>query len=408
MYVSARSYLTAGIATLGVGALALTPVAPISHSPVPLPAISTALAVDLAASIDPITPWIDTFQAAADNIGGLFNTWAAQPFPIIQQVIANQLTYLGELPAIGTIIEQVLGNIGAAIQAPFAADPSTLDAFHQLAFATLPQIADIPQALLDFTASPTSGLLIGLIGPFVAPVIALVDSVGSIVDALGNSDFLGALNDLINIPANLANAFLNGGQSIDLTGLLAPLVPAGTAVLNDANLVLGGLLSQGGSLFNALGVDVTVCITPKCTPPLTGLNVAGPGNPAGIFGSLIALTTAVADAITVVPAPTAAVAKAAAATAEVEVAPAEVEAAPAEVEADPVALSAEPDATDATDAVTLAATVEQPAATGDAPTRRGHDGGTRAARSTPSAAATASSGEDTGKASSGKARASRG
>lgn len=409
MHVSARSYLTAGIATIGAGAIALTPVAPISHSPVLSPAISTSLAVNLAASIDPITPWIDTLQTAADNIGGLFNTWAAEPFPIIQQVIANQLTYLGELPAIGTIIEQVLGNIGAAVQAPFSADLNTLDALHTTVFNLLPTLApDLPQGLLDIMASTASGVLIGLAGPVLAPVVALVNSVTSIIDALGNSDFTGALNDLINIPANLVNAFLNGGQTIDITSILAPLLPA-SATLNSAGIVLGGLLSQGASLFNALAVNVTV----KLSPVLPAITLDVPGTGAGVFGSLIAMTKGVASAIEVVPAPTAAVAPAAA-VAEIEAAPVAIDATSAD--AAPVALSAEPEATDDTatpqDAVTLAATVEEPVATtGDAPTRRGHDGGTRAARSAPSATASDSSdssGDDTGKASSGKARASRG
>ncbi len=402
MHVSARSYLTAGIATIGAGAIALTPVAPISHSPVLSPAISTSLAVNLAASIDPITPWVDTLETAGANIVGLFESWAAEPFPIIQQVIANQLTYLGELPAIGTIIEQVLGNIGAAVQAPFSADLNTLDALHQTVFTLLPTLApDLPQGLLDFMASTASGVLIGLVGPVLAPVVALVNSVTSIVDALGNADFTGALNDLINIPANLVNAFLNGGQTIDITSILAPLLPA-SATLNSAGIVLGGLLSQGASLFNALAVNVSVQIGPPVIPPIT-LDVPGTG--AGIFGSLIAMTKGVASAIEVVPAPTAAVAPAAA-VAEVEAAPVAIDATSADSE--PVALSVESDATEVADVVTLEATVEEPVATGDAPTRRSHNAGTRAVRNTPSAAATDSAGDDTGKASSGKGRASRG
>lgn len=381
--------------------MALTPVAPLPQSPALSPAVSTSLAVNLAASIDPITPWIDTFQASADNIGGLFNAWAATPFPILQQVVANQLTYIGELPDIVTIVGQVIGNIGNALEAPFVADTSTLDEPHQLIWSLLPQVApDLQGPLIDFTTSSLSGVLIGLVGPVVAPVLALVNSVGSIIEALGKSDFLGALNDLINIPANLTNAFLNGGPTLDLTGLVSALGVQLPSLIKSIGLTMGGVLSQGGSIFNSL--DVVAQLAP-------GFNVPIPGVPAGTIGSVIGLTNAIADAIKVVP-PTVEVAQAAAseAPAEPESAPVAIEATSAAAPQEAVALSAEPEA-DAVpaDAVTLEATVEEPtAAPGDNATKRGRDGGIRAGRgAAPAAAATT---DNAPKQSSGKGHASRG
>ena len=317
-HISARSYLTAGVAALGAATIAVAPVQPLSHQSAIAPQQVSNLAVGLASSIDPITPWINTIQGAADNLVGLFDAFAERPFPIVSQTIANQLTYLGELPNIGLILNQVIGNVGNAIRAPFVADTSTLDTSvidgalpHSVIWTMLPQFIDIPAALepvLDFTTSYTSGILIGLVGPLVAPVLALVDSASSIVHKLVNADIIGALNDLINIPAAVTNAFLNGGQTLQLTPLLN-LFGVKIPDIERIGITMGGLLSPGGSLFNALDMDLTVTL-----PPIPPLDIAVHGVPTGALGSLIGLTNTVADAIKVTP-PNSAAAKAAAARA---------------------------------------------------------------------------------------------
>ena len=314
MNLSHRSYLTAGVAALSAGAIALAPVQPLPSGPDLSTALRSTLAVDLAAAIDPITPWIDTFQAAADNISGLVNTWGEQPLPVVQQIVANLGTYLSELPAIGTIIEQAVANVGNAARAPFEADLNTLDPAHTLAFQALPTLApDIPQGLSDFLTTSTSGLIIGLLGPVLSPVLALGAGIRTAVEALQTSDWAAAVNALINIPAAMVNAFLNGGPTIDLTSLLAPSVLPNR--LDSATVTLGGLLSQGASIFNAVGLEVSVKVGPVFvpSPPIP----AGP--PAGVFGSLIAMTNAIAGAIVVTaPGPAASPARSASAVAAPE------------------------------------------------------------------------------------------
>ena len=313
MHVSHRSYLTAGLAVLSAGALSLAPVQPLSRASVATPELTKA-AVHLAAAVDPITPWIDTFQTAALNIGGLVDTWALQPLPIIQQTIANWNTYFNELPDLSTIAGQVLGNVVNSIKAPYLADTSTLDNAHLLIYTALPEFVSVPQALLDFTTSPASGVLIGAIGPVLGPVIALSDSIRGIFTSLSNSDFAGALNTLINIPAAMVNAFLNGGPKINISGLLAPLLPAGST-LNSADIALGGLFSQGASLLNAVGVDAQVKVGQVGPVPIL-VPLAATGNPAGLFGAAIAWNNAIARAITVTPpAPAQAASRSAAAVA---------------------------------------------------------------------------------------------
>jgi hypothetical protein len=66
--------------------------------------------------------------------------------------------------------------------------------------------------LLDFTGSPLSGVLIGELGTMLSPVLEFNADLTAIGDALGGGtpDFMTALQDLANMPADIINAFLNG------------------------------------------------------------------------------------------------------------------------------------------------------------------------------------------------------
>lgn len=90
MHVTPRGYLTSGIAVLGAGVIALSPVQPVSDhlAAVPQRAVET-LAVDLAATIDPITPWVDTFKTAGANIKTLVEFYMQKPLPLLQTIVAK-------------------------------------------------------------------------------------------------------------------------------------------------------------------------------------------------------------------------------------------------------------------------------------------------------------------------------
>ena len=113
MYTTLRPYATAGVAMLGASAIAI---APVVVSPV-LPDIRVASpAVHLSAAIDPLTPLLDLFNKSEVNVAGLVAAWLEAPAPVLQQVIANQIGYLGQLPDIGVILEQMGANLVAALQ----------------------------------------------------------------------------------------------------------------------------------------------------------------------------------------------------------------------------------------------------------------------------------------------------
>lgn len=365
MTASARSYLTAGVAAVSVGAIALTPVQPLSTTAKPLPqgAISE-LAVGLAAAVTPVNPIQNSVDVITDSAAGLvalLNNWAsgvyvdgAFPFPpntgtgvfgngnlgwrtggyatdvglpILNQFLSNVLAYLGELPDIGAIAGQVFDNIRDAITAPFvqgvdqpgrlsgaAAILGVLTNFNQnvnaIPYVPVPGIGTFSQRdivallpvlaaetyaalkpVLDFATTPISGLLVGAVGPIVGPVLAVVNSLSTVFALLEESDVGGALTELVNIPANAIGAFLNGGQILDLTGLLTRLDVPLPSTITSVGLQLGGVLSPGGVALDGLATEAS----------LLGASVTVTGLPVGPIGALSTLANYVATSIVVAP-----------------------------------------------------------------------------------------------------------
>ncbi len=287
-----RPYVTTGIALVGASAIAISPVAP------PLPDVKAANpAVQLSAAIDPITPWLEVFNSSEVNVANLVNEWLAAPLPVLQQVIANQIGYLGQLPDVESIAGQILQNLQAAAEAPFAQDTSTLDAGHAFIYEILltglepiiPPLSPDLVPIFELLTTSLSGVLLGSVGPVIGPVLALAATSQALIDNLTGEtpDFEAALNTLINSPAEVADAFLNGGQTLDITPLVSllgsDLLPEGTTV----GLTFGGLLSPGGSIFNALDLSI----------PFGGVNLTLAGQGPGAIGSLIDLSKVIAKAI---------------------------------------------------------------------------------------------------------------
>ncbi|BBZ36706.1 outer membrane porin GjpA [Mycolicibacterium confluentis] len=286
-----RSYATAGVALMGAGAIAITPITP------SLPTVEVSHpAVQLSAAVDPITPLRELFNNTEVNFAGLVNTWLEAPAPILQQIVVNQLTYLSELPDFGLILDQIGTNAKNALNTLVAKDLEALTPGAAALYELIPLVLPMPpelQPLVDFTTNYLSGVLIGLVGPVLAPVVALGASISSIVAELTSEspDLAAAVNTLINIPTKMVDAFLNGGQKVDLTPVLDALgihIDIGGGVTAGIGLTLGGLLSQGGTLLNA--VDMTLLID--------GVPVGGiEGQSVGAIGSLVGLTKAIAKAL---------------------------------------------------------------------------------------------------------------
>lgn len=430
--VGARAYLTAGIAALGAGAVALSPVQPVTGyaAPVQHRIVADPGNLLLASSFDPITPWVDTITNSIDNIGALIGFAFEKPFPILQTVIANIGTYFGELTSgnAGLIPGQIFGNIQKLFTAPFnpgeissfsygpppgtetsfpagtylgntlmpdggpaAATQSLVNALivDKLILNPTPECADAGDCGIWPSLGPLtiplnsygSGALVGLLSPILSPVAALINSATAIVDAIKASDFIGAINELVNIPANLVNGFLNGAL-LNLTPILNLIAEPGSLPIEEVGLRLGGLIAgptpingslvpnapigpptkfSGGTAFDAAYLVVT-----------DPTDYVQPGLPIGPIGSLIGMGQYLSDQLVVTP-PAAPAAQTAAAT-EVEAPAAAGDSAEAAVAAAEESAPADLDAVEAAAAPVTAAPAEAAAQTEadtTAPTRAG-------------------------------------
>jgi hypothetical protein len=297
-----RPFIAAGVAVVGTGAIAISPVA------VPPPDVRAEAAIQLTASTD----WADIFTRAGESATALFDLWREAPAPILQQIIANQLAYLKELPDFAGIASQIQRNFQHALAAPPAVDLTTLDTTHRTFYELLPVIEQLPgipdllhliisptgKQLLAFSTTALSGVLLGLAGPVVGPLLVLESSLESIRGDLGTTtpDVASAMETLAGIPAAMTDAFLNGGQHVDITALVkavGPIIGVGFPDGVKVGIGLGGLLTPGGSAFNALdfAYDNNLFGVLYIHVPLAT------GTPVGPIGSLMELTRTIAKAI---------------------------------------------------------------------------------------------------------------
>jgi hypothetical protein len=271
-----RPYVTAAIALLGAGVVAVTPVT------MPPRDISTFRDVRLMSGDDTLpdiaAPWIDQFNTGSADATTLLNNFYDAPYIGLQQSIANQSGFLQaffEDPTSSSVTNamgQIQDNLAAVLtgyglQNASAATTNTvldhtLNSIHQLMFGEIPGYLPAGDAseitpIIDFLGSPASGILMGDIGPDIAPWVAL-----------GNS--ISAGDDWNETLANMVGAYFNGA-TLNLDSLLPTinglnLFPAGMEMGN-LDIAFGGLLSTGsveagpnevgGSIFNSVGLYFT-------------------------------------------------------------------------------------------------------------------------------------------------------
>ncbi|MEE6167221.1 MULTISPECIES: hypothetical protein [unclassified Mycolicibacterium] len=245
---SARSYLAAGVALVGAGAIAVSPVAP----PLPdvhVPAVSTA-SVNLSAAVDPFEAYVQLITNTVNNVGTLIGTEIADPFPILQQIVANQITsgqgVFAGLQQAGEALGQQLDpsnpyGIPAQLQQAFtqllsgdingAVGTAWSALLSPVLVAGLPLLEPITNAvkqpvqnLLNVINDPLA-VLIPVLGALntVYPAVLVSGNVGqNMVDAIKAGDPLGFVNAVIAGPGQIADAFLNGAEAAGGGGLLGP------------------------------------------------------------------------------------------------------------------------------------------------------------------------------------------
>jgi hypothetical protein len=290
---AARSLFIASVAVLGAGVIVVTPAAPALLN-------VEAHAVTLTAVDDPITAFEDVLQTASANATTLYDDFAAAPFPALQQFITNVLADAQNYPADAATLSTDIGDHVKDLIALL--DPSE----GGFLYSALPGLQDY-QLLYSFAESPVSGVVLGEVATVLSPILALNDSYQDIVSDLGGAapDTTAAFNDLLNIPANVADAYLNGQfldgtmPEINLSSLVTALGPAATGYsITDPVLPLGGLLSPGGGSFlDALAYGGGYF--PPCPPggPCSGESLISLGGQVGPIGALEVLSHDVAQAL---------------------------------------------------------------------------------------------------------------
>lgn len=242
MQLAVRSYLTAGVAAVSAAALIAAPITP-TPSEIKVPAIYSAQ-VNLAAASNPITPWLDVLDEAVGNVVGIGSAVAADPLPSVRQLITNLLghgetlvtgltgagrglfTYATETvpTSLRTAGEQLRqGNVTGAAQ---TISDMTLGVV--LVGFSLIDVVAIPGQMADTFARVVNavagfGTLLPLVIGALGPVSSVINAIGAqgqaMVDAFGAGDPLGAISALVNTPAALVGAVLNGFN--DAPGLLS-------------------------------------------------------------------------------------------------------------------------------------------------------------------------------------------
>jgi hypothetical protein len=292
MQIAARPWILAStIALAGAGVVAGVPKMP------PLLGIH-ADPVALTAVDDPLTAFEDVLQTASTNATALYDDFASAPFPALQQFEENLIGYADNYPAdASTIPTDITAHVNAVES---LLDPPA----NGLLYDALSGTPDF-QALYEFAESPLSGVALGEAEMVLNPLLALDDSYQNIVTDLGGAtpDTSAAFNELLDIPANILDATLNGQfldgttPEIDLSSLVTELGVAPYYSVNGPELELGGLLSpDGGSFLDALNFSVSYF--PPCSGNVCfGEEQIGNATQIGLLGALQTLSQDVAEAL---------------------------------------------------------------------------------------------------------------
>ncbi|MEB3034101.1 outer membrane porin GjpA [[Mycobacterium] nativiensis] len=298
MQQTLRPYVTAGIAIVGSGLIAATPaVTPLADVPV-----FRDVALTAGGGLpDLMAPWTEVFNEASRNATILTQNYLLAPGVAFQQMLANQTQFwqsvLDDPSKIPGVMQQIQHNLDAVLtgytlqnasaetiqmvnfHTLSGSDLTTFAIGHDLLYQLLPQflpadMASVATPIVNFMASPLSGIIMGSLGPSLSPWIAMMNS---IQDGDGFNQIMASWTD----------GLLNGAK-LDL-GFLLPLIaqtgllPEGTDITH-LDFAFGGLLTPGsvavgpyqvdvggnmvdvpavgGSMFNALGITLQTGILP--------------------------------------------------------------------------------------------------------------------------------------------------
>ncbi|BBX86385.1 hypothetical protein [Mycolicibacterium aubagnense] len=259
MQAFVRTGMTSGVALIGASAIALSPIV-VAPQQVHLPAIPvSSIATTLTAQVDPISAWVQVLTASFSNISALGQQVWADPAPILKQILTNQLGYAnttatalgaagnsfvtalqGLPPAFQQAAQQMAaGHIDSGIATVYGA---VLGLVINPGFALLGSgVLDIPGKIAQnitnvVKLAPTLLVQVGfsLLSTAFSVESAFGDTAQAVYNGVHAGNLGAALNAIVNAPAVLTNAFLNGNPSLLAAGILTasgPGVPGVVAMV---------------------------------------------------------------------------------------------------------------------------------------------------------------------------------
>ncbi len=258
MQLALRPYVTAGVAIVGAGVIAATPItavapdiqnravtlsAAVQTMDLPTPADADLFATTLAESsfVDPIARWAEVFTLTSTNLTKLFENALADPAPVLRQIIANQTGYaelVGE--SMSTTVQNLINaatiyipeymeearlkfeagdimGVGNVMSRATLTIASTL--FPMLNLLSIPkQMVGNLSSVLNLL-SYKSFIDVGLVGQVGMGYVSLIQgyvSAGAarigqdLYDAIEDGDVVKFASTIINAPADTVSSILNG------------------------------------------------------------------------------------------------------------------------------------------------------------------------------------------------------
>ena len=255
---------TSGVALAATSVLVVPPAVEAQPNDVLAARKVTTAEVAPVAFVNPIETWIDVLETAAANLQEIEMAIAEDPAPIFAKLATNQIAdaeYLAaEVPvaveaAVGDI---VAGDVVKAVEALLAPANAIVDN----TWANFTAALDVmPSIVLDS--------LLSALGGGIANGAAAYVQIQDTLDALQAGDYVTLISDVLNAPALVTGAQLNGYllQPMDFDDITVTL-PSSLPVVGDwevLDMSIIGTLGFPGALAgpkSTVDLDGTVC--PHC------------------------------------------------------------------------------------------------------------------------------------------------
>ncbi len=292
-----------------------------------IPTVTPPITAPVTPPLDPITALEQLFSTTAANAQTVFSAGQNAVSTLLSADTAalpgNLQTALQAATLIGApgvvssaVVDHTLGGVSEATAGGLlnggVAIP--IEGVHEQVYeGLLGQGFGVPggaegqliAALDNFAASPLSGVLIGAVGPFISPEVALFNSVQTALgDLTGpHADPAAAFTELVNAPVNVVNGFFNGA-TLNLDGL-APLFESfvsngdsGGESITGLSFAFGGLFSPGsvvdgvggvengvgGSILNSIGLNLAFTLPDDDAGATVDVPAIGVGPIAAVEG----------------------------------------------------------------------------------------------------------------------------